>query len=1126
MDRALASAFFVVTSETVEAREFVIYETPAAAAAAEATGVAARGNDQHRALSIATGEGDAAEFARVALTLLGLSARRSARARAALAGETDVYGVPFALPPKETEEGQIAMAELAAIMNHFSEFTYASRLVISADVVAFAIANPDEAELVEIDEDEEADEWVEFGGSTDNVGPTRVPTLSGLVNSMSGSRVVAGADLLSRYFLNGDPEVAEVAAEPAQARPVLAIPWGCFVPGPPRNCLIEGIIAKYSDPTIPPNRRLGRATVTQFFEKTGPSLEALRSFAETYRIPLRVYDISGAEIMSMRVVVAAKSGSRRGLGVLAYNGHAYFRDGSIAEDPKLQETLQAHDLQTFIDTRSGPQEAGAVERDIQTRFLEWAPLNKTWKAERFLGARALVYSDQKDAGHICEEGCACGYQGWDMSKAYHTAVKKDFRAVGIPVAREIPIFTAVDDWVVAGTQGSKFPGRGAWARTYFLVRPEVIRAWNESGVAYLAGRVNNLLTGPEFEYLHDAERISPADVAAWKTATDSIATGRYEHFTMRGTAPVPGRSELKHLTVLLKEAPGRPRTLPGETVQTRLDRGDLTADDVEGWTSAQKSFGAFLDELDGPAPEPSDELGGLTRAQFSVYHGLFGRSVTRPHSLTVSAEGLDAELLTLAHRNVEAFPARKEARVELSKGRDLLMNTRSTYDYIVASTNLVMMKLVDEVVAASGARVVKLRTDGVVFDRRVELPAWAAPLFHPERVRVPAHNSGKYLVDAEFLVGQIAKEIGEVVEKIVGYVGAPGTGKTHAVKANHKYDEAMAFSNITARNLDGEVAGAHIAGRTLDEGLRLQSPSDLNTVCGRARGRTWWIDEISTIKARVWSVIVEVASRGLERLILTGDPNQIPPIMEKFRGDSLLISAILSRAQRLTHDYRNDAGLVDVRNRVLRLQAPGTAVDPSAFVSSLHAAYPVLSPSGRAADMAAANVHITHTRAAADRINRWIAATRGLRFVRSGEGPKAQHTISAGVRLRSCENFKDAGAPASICNGDVFELVEAVTPESRFARLRPLRFDAQAAPLEPIEVPAKFLHAFALGWAFTTHSTIGITVRGQPMCIYEAERMVDTDPAILYTAVTRACLIESVIVAGNVPAHIPFPAKA
>jgi len=123
------------------------------------------------------------------------------------------------------------------------------------------------------------------------------------------------------------------------------------------------------------------------------------------------------------------------------------------------------------------------------------------------------------------------------------------------------------------------------------------------------------------------------------------------------------------------------------------------------------------------------------------------------------------------------------------------------------------------------------------------------------------------------------------------------------------------------------------------------------------------------------------------------------------------------------------------------------------------------------------------------------------------------------VRLRSCENFKDLSGEL-VCNGDVFELLEEVTVETETVRLRRLGFDAQARPSGETRVPAKTLHVFELGWAFTTHSTIGITVRGQTMCVYEAERMIETDPAILYTAVTRACTVGSVVLCGNVPSHI------
>jgi hypothetical protein len=1084
---------YVISNLDSDAPEgLVIYPSVADAVAAEEKPKRVR---YSRAVYTEANAREISRFAQQVLAILS-DVRPAAFNYAARQG---LFGVTIPMPV----QGEDGYEELAGVYTEFTGYPVigiSRRLIIAGvdvDVEVEIEAEPEPAEVDELyaallaEELQGAGQPAGRGARADNVAPLTEPVLDALES------------ILSRYMLYGEPEPV-IAAEAAPA-PVMRIPWAEFTPGPPRNCLVEGLVAKYSDPKIPANRRLSRAAIEEAFAKTGPSLEALHAFAVRYRIPLRVYDISGAEVFACRNVVGSDRGPRAGLGVLAYNGHAYFRNDSIAKDLQLHKAMvpeDEHDVAPFIDTRCGAAEDAAA-KEIQAKFFEWAPLNKSWAAEKHLGARALSYSSED---HVCDDGCGCGRVAWDMTKAYYTAVKHDFSHAGVRAATAIPCFTAVDDWQTLAEERAKFPSRSAWVKTYFLVSKGCLARWADSGVAYLMARKNNLLTGAEYEYLLARGFVSADDVEAWKTATESIPTGRFEHFIRRGDGPIPDAAAMKHMTVLARVA-GAETSMAGEVVARQLATGAIDDADVLGWTQAQRSFGAFLDEIDAPATPETD---GLTRAQFSTYYGIYGRTSTSGHSLLVGAPPLDAELLRLTHSRVETVG--EATRVELSRPRELLLNSRTTYDYIVSTAALVMMKFIDDVLEANpGARVLQLRTDSAAFDRAVALPAWARPIFHREEPRLRKQAGGAHYLDHSAITAGVVAEVATLAERMVGYVGAPGTGKTHAVKSEHTYDAAMAFSNVTARNLDTVRDGVVHKGVTLDEGLRLKTPAELSAVVSKARGKTWWIDELSTIRAGVWSVIVEVASRGLEKLILTGDPDQIPPVAERFRHESHLIRAILGRAQRLTRDWRNDAGLVAMREKIRALYAHSQAPveDPAAFIQGLFAEHPEVVSSE--ADIAAANVHVTYTRATAAKINRWVADRRGLRFTKEAAGWSA----SAGVRLRCCENYKDQGA----LNGDVFEVVEAVEA-GKPATLRPIDFDLTAPQRPNLVVPAKMLGSFELGWAFTTHSTIGVTVRGQRLVVYEAERMVDVDPQILYTAVTRACSAAAVAIERGVPAYV------
>lgn len=837
----------------------------------------------------------------------------------------------------------------------------------------------------------------------------------------------------------------------------------------PGECLVQGLIDRYSG--LAKGKAIVKKTIQKHFgeDNGGPSLENLHAFCKKFKIPLRVYTVMGTEVVALRhQTPPGERNARKGLVLMAYNHHAYFYTGG-GLSTKIDLTLTGeHDVAGWHDTtgklfKKKGKELIALEQSEEDVIFEFLKLsrqqNMSFRCEINIGARSLAWTTQ-EAAHECKTFDCCPRTAYDMNSAFHTsATMKDWtRLAGLHPSltrhiSRIPIFCVVDDYV-ENTGAVVFPPEDDWAITYFYVSKECQARWKASQNTHLVGRYTNLLVGLEYAYLTSIGAVSSIDVIGWKCATYGVSASK---------------------------------------------------------------FADKIIELDKQA----EAIDGMARGVFSLMNGLLGRVITRAGSVTTRLGSDDAELVRAGREDDErvvvddeqGVGAEKTVRVKLEKGEReyRTINTRTFYDHVVAKTNLAIMLFVDQIQRNpknEGVRLLKLRTDCACYERPVAIPDWAVskfkrelPKYKPKRQFVQYHDPS-----------ELGKNVRAEIQNFVGshcriYVGSPGTGKTHSVIEGKQADEAMAFSNVLARNLDhGDVVG-----QTIHRALRLYEPNCLSKVVGRLKGKNLWLDELSTVQAHVWNIIYCV-SQKLKLLILTGDMHQTPPVGEGSRERSVFFQELLGAAKELTVDYRNDLGLIRLREFIKKEEDPGRL---AAGIQTEIARNPRLDATHMsAAELAAIDVHLTAFRKTRAAINRIVLRQRGLvfKYVDKAEKAPAGFMISKGVRLAA----KASKSTEAIYSGAVYELMTAATPTLRSVRIRRI-YNNGKPPGGEFSIDSKYLSCFEPGYAMTTHSCIGTTVFGQVLAVHELSKMVKWDKRIAYTAITRGCRLGDLRLCTQVP---------
>jgi len=348
------------------------------------------------------------------------------------------------------------------------------------------------------------------------------------------------------------------------------------------------------------------------------------------------------------------------------------------------------------------------------------------------------------------------------------------------------------------------------------------------------------------------------------------------------------------------------------------------------------------------------------------------------------------------------------------------------------------------------------------------------------------HNisvSSKY-IDGQELQENMIKELGDLVSKMEIVNSRPGTGKTHRMKKEDKYDFALTVSNICCRNLDTD----RVKGKTIYSALGMNRKTDkikdsgeredINKLIKRFKGKKIWIDEFSMLGPEIFDVIL-ILSKHAE-IYLTGDIDQIPPIgHENLKHEKkIFIETLLKDAEVLTTEYRNSQDLIDLRDLVLSEPCLSKKVENTLNELSVENV-----------DYKTIDDHLVHTNEMADFVNNEVLKARGL------TADFENHEYSVGLTLISLVNLKEY----RIYKSEIYKIIESNENKTTIGN------DKNRLTLATESI-CKY---FTAGYARTVHSVQGLTLNND-FVIHCPVYMYRWNPSILYTAITRGTTLEKI----------------
>jgi len=838
------------------------------------------------------------------------------------------------------------------------------------------------------------------------------------------------------------------------------------------NCLINELVHRYSV-VAKGKRAMTEVTIREAFTADGvldTSIERLIAFATRRKVPLRIYNAVGT------VIHASKGGGQRsGFALVAYKSHCWpFTGTTIASSQPI--LAPGCEIDACL-IQPNPEMIRTLEdEEVWKSFLRAVKPAFYYKSESSPTPRSLMW----DAPTNEQE-----YRvGIDMDKAFYSALH------AAPDHERIPVWTPHNEIVVV----SNLTRDALRAECYYLVSEGEYARWKTHRESLLCCRLNNLLTGSEAIYLVDTGRITMDVITGIKSPSYTVTANEFR----------------KKLAKLAKDA----------------------GQDAEDF-----------------------------RKKFALYNGLLG-VVSSPAKMTqYRFETPDADLVMATdHRAVdedandalyfddedEEVDHGRVLTLERGKAAYLHLSNRHLYGFVVAQTNLQMMRMHDRAVrdgVATNADLLRVRVDSLAYTSSEETvwEAFVASVAAPPQDAIPARVPTEYgwpsfkeeLDDAgrckpshgrlfartwlnpEQLRADTASEIGDWVQRHKGYQGAPGTGKTTLVRRDGGYQHAIALTNMCARALTDQEDDEKPTGETIHSKLHLFRPDELYKVASHLQNDTLWVDEISMVNPWIWSVLFVIGLRS--HLILTGDPNQCPPIGStesgQLTGDKLpwksgmLLGMITDHSEQLNTDYRNDQGLIEFRSQI------NSDPEPLRCARNLIENFPQTNAAAYSlAEMLSIEHHICWGQTHKAKVNAAVAAQLGLKW--SFEGvPRAmrnaidraqpQNKRGYSYRFTASKNLKlisrAAKKKSGILKGMFYRLMEDVSPDSLTAIIAtittraPKTVDGVNIPAaevlgNPITICAGALMDFGLGYCVTSPSSQGGTIYG-PAVIHQLTPM-------------------------------------
>lgn len=454
------------------------------------------------------------------------------------------------------------------------------------------------------------------------------------------------------------------------------------------------------------------------------------------------------------------------------------------------------------------------------------------------------------------------------------------------------------------------------------------------------------------------------------------------------------------------------------------------------------------------------------------------------------------------------------------------LNSLSFYNYIVDMTNIRILHQIqdileiDEIKNDRNFEIYKIITDSIVVDSKYK------DIIDDEFNR----NSWK-LEDKEikfyntnFYPPNIVREIeyDDFSSNLTIISGTSGTGKTHMVKNEYKYDYAASSTNMCCRNMDTEDITAQTIHRLfkLEQGKKVlgKNLKELKYL----RGKTVWIDEYSMMSPQMYDIIAFCIKKYDTRFILTGDPYQLEPVgYEYYYSRNNFKFPLKGKEIVLTHNYRFNEDDTDILNNItersisiMNKKNKGGLIKEMKVLATADAednidSYTYSNKIGCDSEiktlvkdlssmftrlplkdiLRTVDIHLCYTNRYKNRVNNAIMNERDLTFSKSNK------EVSNGVLLILSEKFSDKKSEMTYQKNEMFEVFKTIDEDDKKKVVLIRCLDSSK-----ITVSMSLLfNKFNIGYARTVHCVQGQTLK-EKLCIHEIYKM---KLNMIYTAITR-----------------------
>lgn len=492
---------------------------------------------------------------------------------------------------------------------------------------------------------------------------------------------------------------------------------------------------------------------------------------------------------------------------------------------------------------------------------------------------------------------------------------------------------------------------------------------------------------------------------------------------------------------------------------------------------------------------------------FMLYNGICGMSYTNPKKtyVRIREEDLEKELEFLRIKNNDLTVSKVydyENCVQISKTipkKYKYLNNRNIYDYCISATNLYMLKAIKKFKNLNpNLPIVRINTDCITFvmkpTHKIVLDKYLNEFFkfkHVTQELAEKTTVSIDYIDPKKIKEGMLEELNKMKDSTTGYIGGPGTGKTYNVKSEDKHDFAITISNVCCRNMDTERVKADTMFHYFVKGSDKKRIS-LNERLRRFYNKTIWFDEFSMFDMEYFNYIFLLTQLKNAKIVITGDPNQIPP----FHSESVdlkhpFFELLFSNTKLLDKNMRvNDDN--DGKELFSYIEKVRNNLENYEFVEDIKK---IQVECDNISDI---KVHLAYNVRTKDMINNYIYDKNNHKFCRYGP---IYVFVTKGLRLI----VRTASKKFELYKSIIYEVIE--TRRYNFNEKIKL-WNVTLGKEEEHNV--KFLANMGLGFAITTHSSQGLTIR-EKCCIHQSDKMFELDPRIYYTAVTRATKMSDII---------------